>query len=298
MCAKKSYANDQVTPIHCACINPNVKYLKTLLSITQDFNISDRRGRRPVHYAAVCEGPTPLEYLISRVSPYDLDADGNTPLHFACQAGRSVNVEILLNNAQNKLEEENAFTADSEIHNKFGLGAINKPNKRGKLPLHLAISKNNYDCVKVLIKYGCNLEYPLPNSMDKITPLMYACRLGHFKLVKLLVENNAKVSARDRFWRTAVMHATMCGHTNILSYLLRLGADPNTADSSGNTALHYACAYGWYHASKTLIDAGARVNAVNEWKLTPFGAAFLKGHVGICDKLVVLHKDQIDVNFR
>lgn len=150
MCTKKAFANDQVTPIHCACINPNVKYLKTLLSITQDFNISDRRGRRPVHYAAVCEGPTPLEYLISRVSPYDLDTGGNTPLHFACQSGRSINVEILLNYAQAKLEEENAFTVDSEIHNKFGLGAINKPNKTGRLPLHLAISKNNYDCVKVI----------------------------------------------------------------------------------------------------------------------------------------------------
>ena len=149
MCTKKPYANDYVTPIHCASINPNVKYLKTLLSITQDFNISDRRGRRPVHYAAVCEGPTPLEYLISRVSPYDLDSDGNTPLHLACQAGRWVNVEILLNNAQTKLEEDNALTTDSEIHNKYGLGGINKPNRRGKLPIHLAIAKNNYDCIKV-----------------------------------------------------------------------------------------------------------------------------------------------------
>lgn len=150
----------------------------------------------------------------------------------------------------------------------------------------------------MLLKYGCNVEYPLPNSMDKITPLMYACKLGHYKLVKLLVENNAKVTARDRFWRTAAMHAAASGHTNILSYLLRLGADPNAADSSGNTSLHYACAYGWYHAAKVLIEAGARLNAANDWKLTPFGVAFLKGHVGICDQLLVINKDQIDVNFR
>lgn len=39
MCTKKPFTNDAITPIHCACINPNVKYLKTLLSITQDFNI-------------------------------------------------------------------------------------------------------------------------------------------------------------------------------------------------------------------------------------------------------------------
>jgi hypothetical protein len=39
MCTKKPFSNDLITPIHCASINPNVKYLKTLLSITQDFNI-------------------------------------------------------------------------------------------------------------------------------------------------------------------------------------------------------------------------------------------------------------------
>jgi hypothetical protein len=41
MCTKKPFANDLITPIHCASINPNVKYLKTLLSITQDFNIGN-----------------------------------------------------------------------------------------------------------------------------------------------------------------------------------------------------------------------------------------------------------------
>ena len=46
MCTKKPFSNDLVTPIHCAAINPNVKYLKTLLSITQDFNIADKRGRK------------------------------------------------------------------------------------------------------------------------------------------------------------------------------------------------------------------------------------------------------------
>ena len=44
------------------------------------------------------------------------------------------------------------------------------------------------------------------------------------------------------------------------------------------------------------MDAGADCNGVNDWKLTPFGAAFLKGHVGICDQL--LSQRKIDINFR
>ena len=77
-----------------------------------------------------------------------------------------------------------------------------------------------------------------------------------------------------------------------------MGASPNVVDSSGNSCLHYACAYGWFYSMRVILDAGANVNVANDWKLTPFGVAFLKGHVGICDQLLLLHKNQIDINFR
>ncbi|CAF4971072.1 unnamed protein product, partial [Rotaria socialis] len=54
-----------MTPIHCAAINPNAKYLKQLLTIAPEVNIPDKRNRRPIHYAAVSEGTEPLEYLLS-----------------------------------------------------------------------------------------------------------------------------------------------------------------------------------------------------------------------------------------
>jgi ankyrin repeat protein len=308
MCTKKPYSNDFITPIHCASINPNVKYLKTLLTMTQEFNLSDKHGRSPVHYAAVCEAPTPLEYLITRVSPYELDSLGNQPLHYACLSGRSINVEILLNFARKKCEDDTTQTTEMLIDNKYGLGGINKPNRRGMLPLHLAISRAQYDCIKVLLKYDleCNLEYALPASKDKITPLMYACQLGQFKIVRLLIDHNAKIEARDRYHRTALMHACMSGHVNIMSYLLRLGANPLNVDSSGNSCLHYAAAYGWYYAVKILLDASNEnqsiMNLLNDWKLTAFGAAFLKGHVGICEQLLAASSAtngcKIDINFR
>jgi ankyrin repeat protein len=297
MCTKKPYANDQLTPIHAACINPSVKYLKTLLAITQDINSSDKRGRKPIHYASVCEVSAPLEYLITRISPYEQDTQGNMPLHMACLAGRAVNVETLLSHARAKGDNDSAVTTDILMDTKYGVGGINKPNRRGMVPLHLAISRNNYDCVKVLLKYGCNLEYPLSNSMGKITPLMFASQKYSEKvgisLVQALIKNGAKVEARDRYKRTALLHAAMCGHSRTVSYLLRLGAQPNAADSSGNTALHYACAYGWYTVMTLLIDAGAKVNVSNDWRLTPFGVAFLKGHTGICDQLLKIQNEKL-----
>ncbi len=57
---KKANTNRDITPLHCACINPNPKYLKMLLDMAPDLNTIDTDLRRPIHYAAACEGPEPL----------------------------------------------------------------------------------------------------------------------------------------------------------------------------------------------------------------------------------------------
>ena len=56
----------QITPIHCAAINPNVKYLQKLLSVVPEYTIMDQKQRRPIHYAAACEGTAPLDFLLKR----------------------------------------------------------------------------------------------------------------------------------------------------------------------------------------------------------------------------------------
>jgi len=56
----------QITPLHCAAINPNTKYLAKLLSILPEYSITDASSHRPIHYAAACEGTGPLEYLLNR----------------------------------------------------------------------------------------------------------------------------------------------------------------------------------------------------------------------------------------
>ena len=59
-CTKKANTNRNITPLHCACINPNPKYLKALLEVGADYNVIDEDLRKPIHYAAACVGPEPL----------------------------------------------------------------------------------------------------------------------------------------------------------------------------------------------------------------------------------------------
>lgn len=62
--AKKANTNRDITPLFCACINPNPRFLKALIDAGGDNSIVDADLRRAAHYAAACEGPEPLKLLI------------------------------------------------------------------------------------------------------------------------------------------------------------------------------------------------------------------------------------------
>lgn len=59
---------ENITPLHVACINPNVKALKTLLSINPKYDVADTEGYKLIHYAAACEGDGPLKFLLNKIN--------------------------------------------------------------------------------------------------------------------------------------------------------------------------------------------------------------------------------------
>ncbi|CAF3290549.1 unnamed protein product [Rotaria sp. Silwood2] len=224
----------------------------------------------------------------------DVDNGGNSPLHIAVINGRAKNAQVLLRAAKEKSESNDAD--DQIVYEKFGLASINQMNKSRYYPLHLAVLNNHLECVKVLIEFGARIDGFTTISTEKLTPLMLACQKGFLPIVIYLIEQGAKVEARDRFKRTPLIHACMYGNAHIVSYLLRIGANANVFDSSSNTALHYAIAYGWYFCVQLLIEAGANINCVNCWQTTCLGVGFSKGHYGICDYLLTEH--HANVNFK
>ncbi|XP_055957133.1 poly [ADP-ribose] polymerase tankyrase [Patella vulgata] len=290
---KKPLENSGITPVHCAAINPNIKYLSRLISIEPDINVMDKNTRRPIHFAAACEGTEPLEFLLKRgASPFEIMKDGKTALHCACVAGRSANVDLLIKKGT---ELESSFGQDAMV-SKWGNGGIDRPCQSTYTALHLAVTHFHTEVVRVLIKHGANLNRQLSAGKEKLSALMIAAATGQLEIVRMLVQAGATVELLDKFKRTALTHAIKNGNTHVASYLLYLGADPNRTDSSGNTLVHYAAAYGWYFCLKLLIkDAGADAAVANHWKTTPLSIAFLKGHIGIVD--FILSEIGGDINF-
>lgn len=174
---------------------------------------------------------------------------------------------------------DSGVNVENEAHIKrFGVAGVDKFNKFFENPLTMAIKRGHSDCIKVLLEFGASANKQSNARFEKLSPLMKASAMDDLAAVRLMVEGfKANIGLKDSFRRTALIHAVMNGAAKVVSYLLHKGADPETADSSDNRCIHYAVAYGWYHCLVLLVEAGASLNSVNNWGLTPLAVSMLKG---------------------
>ncbi len=110
--------------------------------------------------------------------------------------------------------------------------------------------------------------------------LLKAICNGRIRLAKLLLYNDANVNAttddifEDMEGRTPLMRASQYGFKEIVKILLDNGAKVNAESLRGDTALHFACAgNGQEKIVKLLLAAGANVNATNRCGTTPLSKA-------------------------
>jgi hypothetical protein len=106
------------------------------------------------------------------------------------------------------------------------------------------------------------LEAEMPvdayRKSDGFTPLMAAASFGRVEMVNLLLEQGAKVAARDKDEQTALMKAVSYNQPEIVKILLRAGADYNVHDLRGNTVVSLAVEKKDPQVLQALTQAGAK----------------------------------------
>ena len=127
------------------------------------------------------------------------------------------------------------------------------------VPLYQAACLGLQDVITKLLALGANLDYSMPTTTGKLSPLQVAAGRSHSNCVKLLIDAGANLAARD---------------------------------SRGYSSLHLASIFSSGHTAKTLLENGSAIDDedTSSFKLMPLEMAVIRG---CFDTLEVLlqHRD-------
>ena len=142
--------------------------------------------------------------------------------------------------------------------------------------------------VRKLLRSGASLEAAV--TVHKSTPMHLAARHGHAEVVKVLLEEGAKLTVSDEEGRTPLHIASKYSQPTVLSLLLDACADCNVVDKYHATALDIACEKGNHEVVRILLmnpecDTGSDRQGI-PWPLPPLSIATNKGFLS-CAKFLL-----------
>lgn len=176
----------------------------------------------------------------------------------------------------------------------LGISITDMRDKNMRTPLHYAIEIQNIKAIKLLLKYGSNVntsdkyginalhlavksrslaicELILPHIADVDSryntgesALHIACNFDLIDIVKLLRKYNANMNVQDHSHEYAPLHySVFINNKELIALLLKSGAEPNFQDISGNTALHYCIIENNFEIFMMLMTSIVTKNVIN-----------------------------------
>jgi ankyrin repeat protein len=235
------------TPCHAAVKNKNIQFLETLMAVKAPFDSPAHEKITPLHLA-IMNNPAAAKILIQAgANLRDLNHQGKSPLHLACQAGNEELVELLLNKDPTLVE-------------------IKDWNRR--VPLFAAIESKSRSCCQRVCARMKSLDTA---DNQGTTPLMCAVQVDP-QVSQFLLEKGADARARDGEGMTAAHVAALSGSLESLKKII--GSKPSI-DALSSTRkdkkglLHLAAISGNENTVRWLCDQGLSMTQKDEREMTP-----------------------------
>lgn len=233
---------------------------------------NEKRFRRAIKLYEVSE----VESLVNIVNRNRCFETGQSPLTLAAEEGHEAVVEMLIK----------------------GGADVNRLDRNGRGPLHIAVQMNDVETVDVLLQRGS----ADPNKFDRnsVTPLHIACERGFKSILEKLLRSGA--NPNENYGGSSPLILAVYGsHGDCVDVLLKHGTDPNVKDVTGESALRLAVANGnaritrsLLQAQKRCLDAAADDNDATDEREGNLGVlAALNGQIGILEALVASGYDVI-----
>lgn len=114
---------------------------------------------------------------------------------------------------------------------------VNLQNTNQETPLYLAVRRQNYDCVRLLLENGANVNYKVNVSVKN--PLNTACYLNCDDIMDLLIEHGADVNYPGTY-SEALLSCVKGKSYKCAKALMKLHVNVQGKDPKGLNALAYA----------------------------------------------------------
>ncbi len=139
----------------------------------------------------------------------------------------------------------------------------NTRNFMGETPLHYAIRVNDRSLVDFLLEHGADLNV----KRGGMTVFSYA--VSHYDMFMYLVDLNGRPpdpTIVEEGGDTLLHRACDLSKDDprVVQYLLSVGFDPNARGYEGSTPLHHAARAGYPRKVAALLEAGAKIDVLDE----------------------------------
>jgi ankyrin repeat protein len=212
----------------------------------------------------------PIASLCEIVSSIDMvDANGWTPLFYACFYGHIECVKLLL-----------TFGANPHFVSKLD----------GASPLYVALDQHHFDVCDLLVQVGVNLHFLDP--VTKMTPLMFVAKSGNLIACDYLIRHPSRISLNTTTITegyTALCLATLHNHITVVDMLLVYKADLNIQTNDGYTALMLACSTKNELIADLLISSNAYINTYTHVGITALVCAITQQNYNLVYLLLSKH---------
>jgi hypothetical protein len=168
---------------------------------------------------------------------------------------------------------------------------------KGWTLLMSAAQKNKIEVVKLLVKFGANMNMVDSEHADA---LFMAANKGNSEIVSYLISKGAKINNQFIDGTSSLVTAADKGYADVVSMLIKAKADLNLKCNDGLTALISAIGNHYSQIAFMLLDAGANPNITFGKGDTPLALAASRQDAVVVQKLLNVgakagYKDALEI---
>ena len=248
------------TVLHYVCDAGNDHLVEFILRYLHVSDFRNVFGSTALHLASIHCNKESLELLIQNgYNPTILNHNNNTPLDIAVRYNKKVNADYL---------REHMLSIDFK-------------ERQAKEQLYFAVMNGN---LQFLIE---KLDPKVVNDLDYFgkSLLYYAITAENLEIVKYLVKRGANIHVVDEFEHSALLIAIYTENTRIIEYLIKQKADVNQVFYN-RTFLFRSINRDNYAITKLLITNGADIKYIDNKYRTIFSYALESASDDVIELLV------------